>query len=89
VTKTRTMIWYGLCTFWTEDWPLLARTAHGIPCCPHCGAVGFQINADDWWAGVERYESEGNPGYRAFLEDLRNTCHGKSTTVLSLWGQSR
>jgi hypothetical protein len=50
------MIWYGLCTYWTDDWSTLSRTGHGIPCCPFCGAVGFQASAADWWAGAGRFE---------------------------------
>ncbi len=46
----------------------------GLPCCPHCGGVLFQQSEPGWWAGVARYESEGHPGYRKFVEWWRGKC---------------
>lgn len=52
------LMWYGAgCSYWTDDWNKLgsSRMDHinpkssGIPCCPVCGSVGFQINYDDWF----------------------------------------
>ncbi len=45
-----------------------------LPCCPHCGGVLFQQEESAWWKGVDRYEVEGHPGYRKFVEWWRGKC---------------
>lgn len=89
-------IWYGFCTYWTDDWEALSATpvedtatgGHGIPCCPECGSVGYQMTLQEWNEGVEKYESEDNAGYAAFIAELKEKCHGK-TTILQLWEQKQ
>lgn len=76
-------VWYGLCTFWTATWDTLSRTPNGIPCCPHCGSPGFQTSLENW--DPARFEAEGNEGYGAFLESLREVCHGRGVTTMGLW----
>lgn len=40
-----------------------------LPCCPHCGGVLFEMaHEGEWWAGIDSYEKEGHPGYRAMWE---------------------
>ncbi len=46
----------------------------GLPCCPHCGSVLFQMDESEWWQGVDNYESAGRPGYRKFVEWLHGKC---------------
>lgn len=70
------MIFYvaGNCGFWTDDMDRLAHTAiGGIPCCPGCGAVGFQTTAKKWSDGAADY-AESHPGYVALLMDKKNKC---------------
>lgn len=41
----------------------------GLPCCPYCGGVLMQLDSEkQWWDGVDKYEAEGHPGYRAMWE---------------------
>lgn len=77
------LIWYGLCSYWTDDWSKLSDTGekqgvgkgHGIPCCPICGAVGFEQSATDWWRQVDEYEADGHPGYRAQVMAQKEVCN--------------
>lgn len=40
-----------------------------LPCCPLCSGMLFELaNENQWWTGVDSYESEGHPGYRAMWE---------------------
>lgn len=82
-------LWYGWCTYWTDDWDEL-RSKHpvkmsaivgGTPSCPTCGAFGFQTTAADWFAGAERFEREGNARYQEFLAYSKETCHGKRNFI--------
>jgi hypothetical protein len=90
------MIWYGFCTFWTDDWGQLSRTEHegngsivgGIPCCPDCGSVGYQIEDDEWWEGVQIVE-KAEPGYYKFIRGLKDTCHGPDKSVGDLWDERK
>ena len=83
-------IWYGFCTYWTDDWEALEATPDnkGIPCCPECGSVGYQMTLQEWNEGIEKYEAEDNAGYGAFIAELKGKCHGK-TTILQLWEQKK
>lgn len=67
-------VWYGLCGYWTDDWSKLRTVGSGIPCCPECGAVGFQQSADEWWRQVDAYEAAGHSGYRAKVEADKGKC---------------
>lgn len=49
--------------------------AAGLPCCPHCRGMLFEMeNEAAWFASVDKYESEGHPGYRRFAEWMRGKC---------------
>lgn len=63
-------VWYGVCTHWTEDFKKLGRSQSGLPVCPLDGSPGFHAPGD-WWQAVDRFEAEGNPGYRAKIEAKR------------------
>lgn len=48
---------------------------HRLPCCPHCGSVLFEMDSDEqWWAGAQRYEDEGHPGYVEMIRWGRGKC---------------
>lgn len=66
-------IWFGLCTYWTDDWNKV-DTSCDIPQCPKCGSPGFQGTAKEWFDGVKRFQAEGNPGYVAFVAQSMSQC---------------
>lgn len=81
-----TDIFYGLCTFWTDDWEALrARTRGSTPCCPYCGAVGFEINGDEWWRQIHQHERNGHPGYAAMVEWGKGRCFPTYTALEAAW----
>lgn len=51
------------------------KPAPGIPCCPVCGSVGFQMEIRDWDAGIARFMRE-NPGYdyAKAIADVKEIC---------------
>ena len=67
-------IWYGTCTYWTDDWNKLSKSLGTIPCCPACHAPGFQITAKEWFSGAARFEGAGNERYRIFLNQSKEQC---------------
>lgn len=66
---------YGArCTWWGLISEASAKPS-GLPCCPHCGGVLFEVPSEtEWWAGVDQAERDGRAGYRAFIEWLRGRC---------------
>jgi hypothetical protein len=78
-------IWYaaGQCGYWTNDWSKLAKTAGGIPCCPQCGAVGFQCTEQEWLGGAEKLEMNGHPKYVQFLIDEKELCDPEKKGIIS------
>lgn len=70
--KDQTIV-YGLCTWWDSIDKTDANG--GLPLCPHCGSPLFEVvDEEAWWRGVDRRETEGDPGHRAFVEWLRGKC---------------
>lgn len=74
------MVWYGYCTYWTDDWDKLKLDLDyhsneiGMPLCPCCGAPGFQMAAGRWFAGASTFQAMGNPGYVSFVENTKEQC---------------
>ena len=68
------LLWYGFCTFWTDDWSKILTVGSGIPCCPTCKRQGFQITARQWFEGAEKYGKD-HPGYTGFLLQMKEECH--------------
>lgn len=73
-----TRIPYGArCTWWDsiDKVGKRATPTGSIPCCPHCRNVLFEVESEEvWFAGADRYEADGHPGYRAMLEWSRGKC---------------
>ena len=74
VTALDTRIAYGArCTWWDGIRQIGKRD--GLPCCPHCRNVLFEMeNEGQWFSGVDRHEANGHPGYRAMVEWARGKC---------------
>lgn len=68
------IIVYGARCTWWDAIERVALRPSGLPCCPKCEGPLFQQKERDWWAGVDRYEAEGNPGYGEMLEWIRGRC---------------
>jgi hypothetical protein len=65
----------GACCVWWDTIHKVDRTPSGLPCCPQCGGVLFEVrDAATWWRGVDRHEADGHPGYRAFIEWMQGKC---------------
>lgn len=73
-TNISRLVWYsaGGCGYWTDDWEKL--NCVGIPTCPNCGAVGFQVTAEEWERGAIQFEESGNLGYLDFCNKNKETC---------------
>ena len=52
-----------------------SKLPSGIPCCPFCKSVLFEFpNLAAFMEGVDKYEKEGNPGYRKLLNWQQGKC---------------
>lgn len=71
---------YGAqCTWWDSiakaDRVPLGASGHGVPCCPHCQGVLFEIPSEEcWFDAIKRHEANDNPGYRSVMEFGRGKC---------------
>lgn len=71
------MIAYGAhCQWWDDKRKAATKdgTRDGLPCCPHCGGVLFEIDDVDWYKSVRLYDERGHPGYVAFVDWMRGRC---------------
>lgn len=69
------LIVYGArCVWWDNIEGAALHRDSGLPCCPHCGSVLFQVEEATWWQHVEAHEAAGNPDYRKLIEWLRGKC---------------
>ncbi|WP_026783127.1 hypothetical protein [Pleomorphomonas koreensis] len=63
---------YGARCCWFGSISEVGHTNIGLPCCPHCGSVLYEMPDEaTWWDGVDRYEAAGHLGYRAMVEWMR------------------
>lgn len=50
---------------------------HGLPCCPYCRGVLFEVESiDKWAANVESYcaKPDAIPNYRSLVSWMRGKC---------------
>ncbi len=74
MSRDRRIVYGARCSWWGSI-DEVSTTASGLPCCPHCGGVLLEVDSEkEWWAGVDQFEADGHPGYRAFLVWLRGKC---------------
>lgn len=72
--RDRRVVYGARCSWWGSI-NEVSTLPSGMSCCPSCRGVLFEYdNEEEWWEGVDQYEAEGNPGYRAFIEWLRGRC---------------
>jgi hypothetical protein len=74
INPADTRLVYGVrCTWW--DGIHAIATREGLPCCPHCRNVLFEMDSEEqFMAGAHRYEADGHPGYVAMLTWGRGRC---------------
>lgn len=41
--------------------------SYGLPCCPHCQSVLFQMDEDKFWRGALEHQQKGHTNYETFL----------------------
>lgn len=74
------LVWYSSgCAYWTADFNKL-KTTRGIPCCPDCGCVGFEVEIDEWEQGAIAFD-KNDEGYYEFLQETKETCSQISTSA--------
>jgi hypothetical protein len=89
MTTLDTRIVYGARCGWWGSIDEVAATASGLPCCPYCHGVLFEVDSEEtWWAGARVYEAEGHPGYVAFLEQNRGEHFPTINALLSAYEES-
>lgn len=80
---------YGACCTWWDHVRAAGVNDHGLPCCPHCQGVLFEVSTTaEWWAAVDRYEAD-HPGYRAFVEWRQGRCHPDRATAEAAYEAER
>ena len=86
-----TRIVYGIRCVWWDGIDKVAlsppgESGHRIPCCPHCGSPLFEMEDEEiWFAGVDRHQANGHPGYRRFVEWLRGKCFPNAKAAMAAY----
>lgn len=66
---------YGARCTWWDSVTEAKQLPSGVPCCPHCRGVLFEVPSEDlWWQQVDEYAASTTPGYRQFIEWVRGKC---------------
>jgi hypothetical protein len=67
---------YGARCVWWDTIDKVAIKANGLPCCPHCGSVLFQVDSEEaWFRNVDEHvKKSGDSTYRERLEWQRGKC---------------
>lgn len=79
------------CVWWdTIDKVGMTPPSEGIsiPCCPYCGSILFEVPSEqEWWNGVDKYEANGHPGYRALIEWSQGVCFSSFGALKNFYEQ--
>lgn len=87
VDDPKRLLWHSAtCTFWTDDWSLLALAGPGIPCCPDCESPGYQTTAEKWDEGVSAADKQ-RPGYMRLVHRWKGICRGHGVLFSKLADQ--
>lgn len=74
----RRVVYGAQCSWWNSIDKVGALTTNNgvvLPCCPHCGGVLLEMQTPEiWWESVDKYESNGHPGYHDFIAWLHDKC---------------
>ena len=65
---------HGAMCVWWDSIDKVATLEDGLPCCPNCHGVLFEVaSEEEWMEGVNMHDMI-NPGYRDFILWLRGKC---------------
>lgn len=67
------LIVYGASCVWWDSINKAAKLENGLPCCPHCKGVLFQINEEEWEELINKCDKKYK-SYRQFIEWLKGKC---------------
>ncbi len=68
---------YGLsCTWWDDIGNAGKHPRSGLPCCPHCKGMLFELaNPEQWWSGVDTYaKATGDKEYPGLIKWMKGRC---------------
>lgn len=74
MTRPEKMIAYGAVCSWWDSKDKVGQLPSGLPCCPHCGLVLYEMEETRWWASVDAY-SKKMKGYREAVEQGQGKCN--------------
>ena len=71
---TKRVVYGATCTWW-DTIDKVGRTKSGLPGCPICAGVLFEMkDEDEWWRLVYQFEADGYPGYSDRIQWARGKC---------------
>lgn len=76
------------CAWWDSiDKAATIKTpsGHGLPCCPHCRGVLFEIEPAKWFDGLRQYATI-EPGYEAMMLWSRGRCFATMASLRAAYG---
>lgn len=83
------LIAYGAMCSWYDDKAKVGHKESGLPCCPHCGGVLFEIERDVWERGVTERLAFTHVADRADYPQLvawaRGRCYKTPLHMLAGW----
>lgn len=73
--RVESRVVFGASCCWWNRIEAAAQTETGLPCCPHCGGMLYELGEDSWWRFARQHGEEArDERYLAFLEWLRGRC---------------
>lgn len=89
-TDDTRVVFGARCSWWGDigDVGKTPRNSRGfsLPCCPHCKGMLFETdNPEIWWKGVDKFEADNHPGYRAFITWSKGQCFPNGKAALAAY----
>jgi hypothetical protein len=70
----RRIVYGATCVWWDSIDKAAYGLRTGLPVCPHCGSVLFEVENIEVWNELIEKADEKEPGYKELLEWMRGRC---------------
>lgn len=86
-TKSDLIVYGAGCVWWDSIKEAVRGYPTGIPVCPHCGSILYQMEPAEWFANIKKFDREREPGYEAMWLWARGKCFPTMAAMRAAYAQ--
>lgn len=74
---------YGAMCMWWDSIEKAAQLKNGLPCCPHCRGVLYEVASEEVWMDGVKKHAISKPGYVEFIQWMRGRCFASPQAAIA------